>query len=138
MAKQTQQNRLAKNNKNEVMVEQSTTYDDSFLPSAVELEKLKEIDPNIIQWILSRSEMEQNARIENNREIVEINKFNLKRIHRFNFTALFLAFALFICALAVSAFFVIKGLTVEGTLFGGSTLVMGIIFFIRAAYNKKQ
>jgi uncharacterized membrane protein len=138
MAKQTQQNRLAKNNRNELMLEQSTTYDDSFLPAASELEKLKEIDPDIIRWVLSRAEMEQNARIECNREIIDINKFNLKKEHRFNFTALFLAFVLFIGALGISAFFVVKGFEVQGTIFGGSALIMGVVFFISAAYNKKR
>jgi uncharacterized membrane protein len=138
MAKQTQQNRLAKNNRNELMLEQSTTYDDSFLPAASEMEKLKEIDPNIIQWILSRAEMEQNARIEYNREIIDINRFNLKKEHRFNTTALFLAFVLFIFALGISAFFVIRGFEVQGTIFGGSALIMGVVFFISAAYNKKR
>jgi hypothetical protein len=43
MVKQSQQNRLATNNRNELMVEQNLTIDDSLLPSTAELGKLKEV-----------------------------------------------------------------------------------------------
>ena len=72
MAKQSQQNRLAKNNRNELMVEQNLTIDDSLLPNASELEKLKEVDPNIIQWLLNHAEIEQNARIQYNKDFMKI------------------------------------------------------------------
>jgi uncharacterized membrane protein len=133
MVKQSQQNRLAKNNKNELMVEQNLTIDDSLIPTASELEKLKEIDPNIITWILSRAEIEQNARLDFNKESLNINRDNVKKVHRFNFTALIFGFVLFILILSVSTFFVIKGMEVEGTIFGGSAILAGVIFFIKAA-----
>ena len=42
------------------------TYDDSLLPEAIELEKLKKIDPNIVEWIKERTAKEQDARIDFN------------------------------------------------------------------------
>ena len=49
-----------KNQRGEHVVEHNVAIDDSLLPNAYELEKLKEIDTNIIPWILERAEQEQN------------------------------------------------------------------------------
>jgi uncharacterized membrane protein len=123
---------MAKNNRGELMLEQNLAIDDSLLPSAIELEHLKEVDPKIIDWILQRTEIEQNARIEFNKKQVELAAYNLKKTHRFNFTALFYAFILFLAVLSLSAFLIINKLNIEGTLFGGTAIITGIIFFIKA------
>jgi uncharacterized membrane protein len=138
MAKQSQQNKLAKNSRNELMVEQNLTIDDSLLPSATELEKLKEVDPNIIQWILNRAEIEQTARIELNKEHMKLNGYNIRKVHRFNFTALFFGFILFLSVLTLSAFFIINGMEIQGSIFGGSAIIAGIVFFIKAAANNRK
>jgi uncharacterized membrane protein len=139
MAKQQQKNRLVKNNRGEVALEQNFDIDDSLLPCATELEKLKEIDPSIIQWIMKRTEIEQDARISFNKNAVKLNIDSSKKIHRFNFTVLILSFFLFISVLALSGFFIYKGLTVEGTFFGGSTLIVAIVYFVRIiTYSKKN
>lgn len=69
MAKQSHQNRLAKARNGEIMVEQNMAYDDSLLPNAEELQKLQEIDGAIVPWIMQRTEVEQNARIEFNKAV---------------------------------------------------------------------
>jgi uncharacterized membrane protein len=138
MAKQQQKNRLVKNNRGELALEQNFDIDDSLLPCAAELEKLKEIDPSIIQWIMKRTEIEQDARISFNKDAVRLNIDSSQKIHRFNFTALILSFLLFISVLALSGFFVYKGLTVEGSLFGGSALIVAIIYFVKIITYKHK
>jgi len=138
MAKQQRQNRLAKNIKGEIMLEQQDSIDDSLLPSAVELEKLKEIDPSIIQWIKERAEIEQNARIEFNKKQTDISEYHIHKTHNFNSTALVFSFILFLVILGLSAFFVIKELPVTGTIFGGTAIITAIIFFLKATTKSKN
>jgi uncharacterized membrane protein len=137
MAKQQQQNKLAKNGKGELMVEQNLAYDDSLLPNAAELEKLKEVDTKIIDWILSRTEIEQDARIKYNQDRMTLTDYDLRKIHRFNITSLIFGFIIFIVVLALAGFFIFKGLNIEGTLFGGTAIIGGAIFFIKAAAASK-
>lgn len=63
MSKSQQQTRGV-SRRDGVAIEQNTIVDDSLLPSAEELEKLKQIDPSIIEWIMRRTEKEQDARIK--------------------------------------------------------------------------
>jgi uncharacterized membrane protein len=116
-----------------VTLEQQVAIDDSLLPSAIELEKLKEIDPSIIQWIMKRAEIEQDARIEFNRNQNEFVKYNLHKSHKFNLIAIIFSFILFLVILGLSAFFIIKELPVAGTIFGGTAIIAAITFFIKAA-----
>jgi uncharacterized membrane protein len=120
------------------MVEQNVAYDDNLLPSAAELEKLKEVDPKIIDWILNRTEIEQNARIDFNSKRLELSGYDLKKIHRFNITSLIFGFIVFLAVLALSAYLISMGLSVEGTLFGGGAIIAGAIFFIKAATTNKN
>ena len=140
MAKMQQHNKLARNRNGEHLVEQNVAIDDNLLPNAEELARLKEVDPNIIDWIKNRTEIEQDARIRFNQDQMKVHTFSVKNTHRFNFWALFLGFLLFIAVIAVSALFVLEGLTVEGTIFGGSAIITGVIFFMKACFsvpNKK-
>ena len=100
MAKQQQQNRLAQNYRGDVMLEQQVAIDDSLLPSANELEKLKEIDPSIIPWIMKRTEVEQDARIEFNKNQNDFVMYNLRKAHDFNLIAIIFSFLLFLFTFA--------------------------------------
>ena len=138
MAKLQQNNKLAKNQKGESIVEQNVSIDDNMLPSAIELEKLKEIDPNIIPWIMSRAEQEQNARLEWNKTQGEIMRYDVKITHRFNFTAIVLAFVLFLVIIGASVYFIAKGLNVTGTIFGSTVIITGIIFFLQVVHKNRK
>ena len=72
------------------MLEQNVAIDDNLLPSAIELEKLKEVDPSIIQWIMNRAD------------------------------------------------FVIKGLPVTGSIFGGTAIISAVVFFVKASTKPKE
>ena len=138
MAKQQQQNKLAKTNRGEYMVEQNFAIDDSLLPSANELEKLKDIDPTIIQWLKDRAEIEQNARIGFNNTQLKLTEYNLHKTHSFNYTALIFSFILFLSILGLSAYFIINGLSVTGTIFGGAAIISAVIFYVRATIKSRK
>lgn len=138
MAKQQQQNKLQQNNKGELLVEQNVAIDDSLLPSALELEKLKEVDPAIIPWVMRRTEIEQDARIENNKEILKINKIRIVGINRFNFTALILSFTLFVLLILLSGYLVHSGFSLEGSIFGGSTIIIALVYFLKVIQKSRN
>jgi len=138
MAKHSQQNRLAKAKTGEILLEQNNAFDDSLLPSAEELGKLKEIDPNIVKWIMDRTEMEQNARIEFNKNRIRLSEYDLKKTHRFNFTALTYGFIIFLAILTMSAYFIYNGLPITGTIFAGTAIIVGAIYFIKASIAHKS
>lgn len=138
MAKQHQQNKLARNQKGDTLLEQNLAIDDSLLPNAAELEKLKEVEPKIIDWILERTEIEQNARIEFNENRMRLADYDLRHIHGFNMTALIFGFLIFLSVLALSAIFIYNGLNVQGTIFGGTAIIGGAVFFIKAATSSNN
>ena len=136
MAKLQRHDRLAKNHRGDAVMEQNLSIDDYFLPSASELEKLKEIDGEIITWIMARAEHEQSARIQWNHKQNEFIEFDLKKTHRFNFTALIFTFLLFVVIICAAMLCIVKGLNVEGTILGGVSIVTGIISFLSVAIRK--
>lgn len=132
-----QNNKLAKNLQGDSIVEQNVSIDDNLLPNSLELEKLKEIDPSIVPWIMARAEQEQNARHAWNKTQGEIMRYDVKNIHRFNFIAIILAFVLFIAIIGASVFFIVKGLDVQGTIFGGTAIITGVIFFLQVIHRNR-
>lgn len=138
MAKLQHNNKLARNQRGDSIVEQNVSIDDSLLPSALELEKLKDIDPSIIPWIMARAEQEQNARHAWNKNQSEIMTSDMIKTHRFNFTAIILAFILFLAVIGASVFFVAKGMNLEGSIFGGTAIITGIVFFLRVIHKNRD
>lgn len=138
MAKLQHSNKLAKNQRGDSIVEQNVSIDDSLLPNAAELERLKDIDPSIVTWIMARAEQEQNARHAWNRAQSEIMTSDVKKIHRFNFTAIILAFILFLTIVGASVFFIVKGLNVQGTIFGSTAIITGVVFFLQVIHRNRD
>jgi uncharacterized membrane protein len=123
MARQQQNTRVIAN-KNQGAIEQQTIVDDSLLPSSEELARLKEIDPNIITWILQRTEKEQDARLNFNSEKIKL----AHRDMNITISSLWLAFALAVLILALSGLFMYLGKEITGTVFGG----VGILVIIQS------
>ena len=113
------------------IVEQHSVYDDSLLPPAEELAKLKEVDPEIVTWIMARTSFEQEERLK-------IAKFEFRGSRRYNITALIFAFVVIIAGLSFSTFLIYNSMNVVGTIFAGSTLVMAANAFIRASKKTNQ
>jgi uncharacterized membrane protein len=130
MSKKHQQTRSV-SNRNVVAVEQQTIVDDNLLPPAEELEKLKRIDLSIIPWIMQRAEKEQDARLAFNRENSRLVHRELSTVQ----TSLWLAFALAIITLLLSAFFVYTGKGVAASIFGGIGIVIIVQSFLK--FGKK-
>ncbi|MDR1198638.1 MAG: hypothetical protein LBK94_06455 [Prevotellaceae bacterium] len=133
MAQRHQQTKMAVN-KNQGAIEQNTIIDDNLLPSADELEKLKQIDPNIISWIMARTEQEQNARLKFNDDRIKIANKELG----ITTTSLWLAFILAISALILGGLFIYLDKEIAGTIFGSVGIIAIIQSFLRFGRKEKQ
>ncbi|MDR1896078.1 MAG: hypothetical protein LBR10_04720 [Prevotellaceae bacterium] len=129
-----QQNTKGIATKHQVAIEQHTVVDDSLLPPAEELLKLKEIDPNIINWMLSRAEKEQDSRLSFNTERIKLAKSE----HGLVKLSLILAFVLAISGMILSAVFIYFGKEITGTIFGGASMIMCIQSFLKFGRKEKQ
>ena len=118
-------------------VEQTSIYDDSLLPAADELAKLKELDPECINWIKRRTEIEQDARIQFNRDRIRLMSKDMNQVTTQNIICILAAFIIIMSGFACSAFFVYRGLNIEGTVFGGGSLVFAALIFMRWRSNSK-
>jgi uncharacterized membrane protein len=137
MVKRAHQNKLS-NNKNGVMLEQNTVYDDSLLPSADELAKLSSISEDIVPWVMKRAEVEQDARINFNKEKTILIKSDMAHTHIYNFFALIMAFIITLFLLLASCYFIVKGYSVAGTVFAGGTIALIIFYFLNSPKNKSR
>jgi hypothetical protein len=115
-------------------LQQQITIDDSLLPPAEELYKLKQIDNSIIEWIKERTEIEQNARIKFNFDSIEIVKID-QNIAK---TSLWLAFAIAFLAMVTSIVFMYIGKEIAGGAFGFISVVMYVQAFLKFGRNQKQ
>ena len=114
-----------------VQAEENTMHDNSLLPMADELERLVSIDKSILQWILKRSEIEQDARIEFNNNRMQEYRLQGKRTFTINFISLMMAFTIIVGGGCASVFLAVNGMSVEGSILGGVTLVAAAGVFLR-------
>jgi uncharacterized membrane protein len=133
MSRQQQHTRVVAN-KNQGAIEQQTIVDDNLLPSAEELAKLKEVDPSIIDWILQRSEKEQDTRLSFNMERLELAKSEHKLVK----LSLWIAFVLAVIGMLMSIAFAYLGMEIIGTVFGGASIIMCVQSFLRFGRKEKQ
>ena len=115
----------------DAIVEQKTIVDDSMLPTAEELAKLKEVKPELVDWVMVRAEKEQDARIEFNKDRVRLAKTELGGTIWVNVISLLFAFLIVLGGMAATLWALREGLTVAGTIFAGTTLVGAAALFTR-------
>jgi len=137
MAKEEHQKKLTTKNDG-FIVEQHSVYDDNLLPPSEELARLKEINPDIVVWIMERSSMEQEARLSQDKQRLNMAKLELRGIRRYNISALIFAFVVIIAGLSFSTFLIYNSMNIVGTVFAGTTLIMAVNAFIQASKKKNQ
>lgn len=130
MAKKAEQNKLC--DKTGLTVEHNTLIDDNLLPSADELAKLNNVSDKIVPWIMERTEKEQDARIKFNEDRMKIAQADFKHTHRYNFTALTMAFIIVLMFLGFSFYLIMHGQETIGTIFAGSTVALIVSYFLKS------
>lgn len=136
MGRKAEQNKISSGT-NGVMVEHNAVYDDNLLPAADELAKLHAIDPDIVPWIKSRTEIEQEARIDFNKNRVRL------AFREVNYSGYSTVLSIILCAgviagvMWLSYVLIMKGYDVAGTIFGSADLValLMVVSKIRSRKN---
>lgn len=128
--------RKASDGSNQGVIQHHETYDDSNpLPDSQELAKLKEIDPDIINWLKAIHKTEQDARIAavereqtskfeiENRKITVVENES-KFSFRIDVMSNIFAFILIASTLACSVYFIINNYNVAGTAFSAPAIYL--------------
>ena len=130
MSKQAKQTKINLS-RGVVQAEENTIHDNSLLPMADELERLVAIDKNLLEWIKSRAEIEQDERINfNNHRILEY-RLQGKRTHLINIISLIMAYTIIVGGGISSVFLALNESPIEGSILGGVTLVAAAGVFLR-------
>ena len=138
MAKrELQQKRHISNRDNVTTIEQTEQFvvDDSLLPTAEELAKLKELDPNIIAWVKERCVAEQDTRIYFNRNQIKIARKDVSWFHLNNLFSMIFVFLVAIAGLGMSCFLVYNDYVVFGSIFGTTGLAI-MLWSMRKSGNR--
>lgn len=136
MGKKAEQNRIS-SSQDGVMLEHRAVYDDSLLPSAEELGKLKDLDPAIIPWIMKRTEVEQDARIDFNKQRIRLASKDTNLSAVVTITALVLATLIILAIFSLSFILISKGNAVAGTILGSVDLAALILAFSKIKSSKQ-
>ena len=121
-----------------VLYEQNMMIDDTILPNADELAKLKDIDPSLVKWVTSRCEQEQNFRHDFSQGQLNLAKRELNGNISLHWACLLMVFFLIGGALAASVYMLIIGVDVAGSIFAGGTVIGIAIAFSRLLPSKKR
>jgi len=120
--------------------EHHESYDDSLLPDAAELSKLKELDPTIIDWIKLRAEKEQDNRLEFNSKKISLIEKNTQRGFRIDVYTVTCALVVILSGMGLSCFLIHSGQVVVGSVFAGGTIILAANSFLnfrKVKENKK-
>ena len=120
------------------IMEQRMELDDSMLPAAEELAKLKAVKPELVDWVMARAEKEQEARIDFNKKRVKLASRDINGTICVNVMSLVFAFLIIIGGMAATLWTLREGMTVAGTIFAGTTLVGAAALFTRIPKQGKK
>ena len=129
--KQIQMNVPGKGN-----VKQFESYDDTLLPPAIEMLKLKEVDPKCIDWLLERAAKEQDYRHSFQDQRIKLAERHEKREHRIDLCAIFSALIVIVLGMVLSYLLIEKGQLVLGSVFAGATLLLSANSFLNVRKRK--
>lgn len=139
MAKQTRhikgQNIVANTGRG-ASFEHHESFDDNLLPDSVELAKLKELDPNIIEWVKERTAKEQDSRIGFNDRKMALLEKNNSRLFTLDIISILSAFVIIIAGMFFSYFLLMNKQVVTSTIFAGATIVFAANAFLN--FRKKK
>lgn len=141
MAKQelkTRQTQVQGNNGDKgQQLEHTFTIDDSCLPSAAELQSYKDINPELINFLLETSKKEQEHRHQMDSKKMKTIVFDSKSMHRINMMGMFYAFIIMMAGLAFSGYLIYCDKDIIGTIFGGLSIITAASMFINKPKDNK-
>lgn len=117
-------------------IEQHEFHDDNILPSADELHKLELVKSGITDWIMERSEKEQDFRHAAFNNRTGLIKDNIKKEYIINLLGLILCFLILSGGLLGGFELIMKGKEISGSVFVGGDIAVaaGLLY----NYNKRM
>jgi uncharacterized membrane protein len=119
-------------------IEHSETVDDNLLPDAIEIQRLHQIDPNILDWLKCRAEKEQDFRHKAYNDKMAVLHKNEGNNRTLNTMGLIAAFLIFTLGLLLAYFLVIGGYTITASIFTGVVLISAASLFITRKPNNNS
>jgi hypothetical protein len=118
--------------------EHQESYDDSLLPDAEELTKLKVLDNDIMPWLKERTAKEQDSRLDfTNRRMALLEK-SQARAYRVDQTSIILAFIIMMSGMGFSYLLLTKDKILEGSIFAGATIFFAVRAFLNFRKNSEK
>ena len=135
MARKIEQNKITQNESG-VSLEHRAAYDDNLLPTASELEKLRDIDPSIIPWIMKRTEKEQDARIGFNHKRMKLAHKEVNLSALLTFCGLLFGTLIIVAVFFLSYKLISDGYQLAGTIFGSIDLGALLLAFSKLRQSR--
>ena len=104
--------------------------DDNPLPNPEELEKYKALDPDIIQWIKTRADKEQDGRLTIMSSESKLRTDGARRRYKIDQLTLWFAFIIIIMGLGTTIYFVSIDKSIAGSVAGGATILAAAKAFL--------
>ncbi len=113
--------------------------DDSLLPDVAEIERLYQLDPDILVWLKERAEKEQDFRQKAFNSKLDLVKRTEVGDRRINYMGLIFSFIILLAGMFLSYTMIMEKHEVLGSIFSGATLVAVIsIFMGKVQSNNKK
>lgn len=116
-------------------IEKTLTVDDFSLPSPQELEAYKQINPDIVKFLLETASKEQSHRHDMDKERLELVKNIDKRSNTINILGMTFAFCSLLVMMGVAAYMLYLNHPWFASFFGGASLVAVISIFVNNGNN---
>lgn len=107
-------------------LEHTEVIDDNLLPDAEEIQKLANIDPNILTWLKSRAETEQNYRHKFTDARLKLTNNHDQRQHNTTRIGLLIYAILVVGCIWAAYSLVMAGKDLQGTIFGSAAVVLAL------------
>lgn len=117
MAKSATQSKLRRSNEG-LSVEQTSVLDNNPLPPAAEIERIQNLDPNYLPWIMDMARQELDARRAATTERIRLTDKDMDMYQRRYTMSVAIMFVIFLILCACTMYCVIQGYDVAGTIFG--------------------
>lgn len=116
---------------NGVSFEHQESFDDNLLPDAAELERLHDLDPNIMDWMKETTSKEQNARHDFNSRKIGLFESSQKKSFWMDVIQATYAFVIILSGMFFSYLLIEKGQLVFGSIFAGGTILFAANAFLK-------
>jgi uncharacterized membrane protein len=119
-----------------VSYEHQESIDDSLLPDAQELARLKEVDPSVMEWIKERTAKEQDARLDFNDRKMRVIERGQKMAYTVDLVAIVAAFVITMSGMGFSYYLIKANQIITGSVFAGATILFAANAFLN--FRKKD